>query len=192
MFQYDLLFLVAEKREIHHLLKKSIRENDRLYTLEIKKKKIVVFITGVGKNAIKRSSEKIKDLALVSDRIVNIGNAGSIQSNRFGELIKIGKVIGANGKEEIIIDPSISNHLLTVKSIQDKDKLRKQYLSASLVDMELFYILKRIGKEKVSAYKIVLDTFKINPNNKRTKFFLPLMVYANSRRLSFFVKNNII
>ena len=192
MLQYDLLFLVAEKREIHHLLKKSNRENDRLYTLEIKKKKIVVFITGVGKNAIKRSSEKIKDLALVSDRIVNIGNAGSIQSNRFGELIKIGKVIGANGKEEIIIDPSISNHLLTVKSIQDKDKLRKQYLSASLVDMELFYILKRIGKEKVSAYKIVLDTFKINPNNKRTKFLLPLMIYANSRKLSFFVKNNII
>lgn len=189
---YDLLLLVADKRELYHLLKMSIKKSDRLYTLDIKNKKLAVFITGVGKQSIKRSLPKIKTLVAESKSVVNIGNAGAVKNHKFGDIIKVSKVIGSNGKEQFILDPTIDNVLVTVNSLQDKSRLAVQYPDADLVDMELFLIAKRIGRDNLAAYKIVLDTFKINPKKSRIKFILPILIRINSKKLTNFIKNTLV
>ncbi|OGI08034.1 MAG: hypothetical protein A2Y40_09865 [Candidatus Margulisbacteria bacterium GWF2_35_9] len=185
---YDLLLLVADRRELYHLLKESKQESDRFYKLERGNKKVAIFITGVGKNAIKRSQKKIIAIANDATRIINVGNTGSLKNHKFGDIIQVGQVIGSNGKEIITLNKTTDNVLVTVNSIQDKRKLIKQYPTADIVDMELFYISKQVDIDKLYSYKIVLDTFNTNPKIILTKLILPFLIRINSKKLSNFIK----
>ncbi|MEI7941693.1 MAG: hypothetical protein WCH76_00805 [Candidatus Riflemargulisbacteria bacterium] len=186
----DYLIFSAEKREISSFIKTSTKLNKRAYLKEIHNKTILIIITGVGKNAVKRTLLNQQSLLhkITTQKIFNLGNAGSLKTISSSTILNIGKCSGSNGKESITIDTTSHIENITVNSLQNKKKLAQQFPNAYSVDMELFHLSK--AYPALTAYKIILDTFKINPKSFFFKLLLPIMIHKNSKLLyAFFIKN---
>lgn len=186
----DFLIFSAERREISHFLHKAYTINKRCFYKEIHNKKLIIIITGVGKNSIKQT---IKNQATLLSKIkakktFNLGNAGGLKKTKTGTILKIGKCLGQNGKDSTIIDRESFFENITVNSLQQKQKIAEQYPNAYTVDMELFHLTKHYPT--IISYKIILDTFNLNPNSIFLRMFLPILTKKNSKLLyNFFVNN---
>jgi nucleoside phosphorylase len=186
----DYLIFCAEKRELSPFLKNSKKINGRSYLKENNNKKILIIITGVGKNAVKRTLHNQQPLLhkITTQKIFNLGNAGSLKAISSSTILNIGKCSGSNGKESITIDTTSHIENITVNSLQNKKKLAHQFPNAYTIDMELFHLAK--AYPNIKAYKIILDTFKINPKSFFFKLLLPIIIHKNSKLLyTFFIKN---
>jgi nucleoside phosphorylase len=185
----DYLIFSAEKRELSNLLKKSQSINDRVFLQEINNYKILIIITGVGKNSIKKTLKYQKNIIDKYEyiKVFNIGNAGALKSLFFGTILNIGNCKGENGKENIILDNT--NHIenVTVNSLQNKRNLIKQFPNAYTVDMELFHLAKVYPN--IISYKIVIDKINQSTNSLFFKLFLTYKVKKNSKKLyNFFIR----
>ncbi len=186
----DYLIFSAEKREISSFIKNSTKLNKRAYLKEINNKKILTILTGVGKNSVKKTLKNQQTLlnSINPHQIFNLGNAGSLKTISSSTILNIGKCSGSNGKENITIDTTSHIENITVNSLQNKKKLAQQFPNAYTIDMELFHLAK--AYPNIKAYKIILDTFKINPKSFFFKLLLPIMIHKNSKLLyTFFIKN---
>jgi len=184
----DYLVFAAEKREVSSFLKKAKKVNDRVFLITINNKRILLIVTGVGKNAIKRTlknqNEFLQDIK--AEKTFNLGNAGALKSIKASTILKIGKSFGNNGKEKLILDSSSHVENITVNSLQNKKKLSRQFNNAYTVDMELFHLAK--AYPQIISYKIILDTFRFNPKSIIFKFILPLLAKKNNKLLyNFFI-----
>ena len=184
----DYLIFSAEKREVSSFITKSKKINKRAYLKEINNKKLLLIITGVGKNAVKKTLKIQQPLLdkITTQEIFNLGNAGSLKSIKSSTIFSIGTCSGSNGKKNISLDGT--NHIenITVNSLQNKKKLAQQFPNAYTVDMELFHLAK--AYPTIKAYKIILDTFKINPKSLIFKLILPFKIRKNNKLLyTFFI-----
>ena len=184
----DYLIFSAEKREVSSFIKKSTKINKRAYLKEINNKNILIIITGVGKNAVKKTLKYQQPILdkITTQQIFNLGNAGSLKSIKSSTIFSIGTCSGSNGKKDISLDDT--NHIenITVNSLQNKKKLAQQFPTAYTVDMELFHLAK--AYPTIKAYKIILDPFKINPRSWVFKLILPFKIRKNNKLLyAFFI-----
>ena len=182
-----VLLLIAEKRELAPLFKNNFKKiSSRFYKGKMNHKEIGIFITGVGKQSIKKSVKNINNLNFKPDQIINVGNVGSLFFLRSGTIIKIGSVLGENGKKNILLE-SNTFQLVTVKKFQKKEKIKEQYPQADFVDMELYYLIKYLPQFKIQSYKIILDTLKYEPNTLLFKIFLSFKIHRNAKKISNFL-----
>ncbi|MDD5456532.1 MAG: hypothetical protein PHV30_05815 [Candidatus Margulisbacteria bacterium] len=184
MKKIDLLIVAAEKYEIYPLLKICQRQNIHFYLGKYEQKSFAVFITGVGKKSLQRNFKQFFPQDKYSfKQIVNVGNAGAIKDYFSGTIIRVGIVYGENGKHVEVVEKNNSFSLVTVNSLQKKARLAKQYPSADLVDMEAYHLLKIFPNMTINFYKIVLDTFTINPEQFFFRCFLFFKIAKNTKKI---------
>ncbi len=181
--EIDYLIFSAEKREVSPFLRNADKINEKTYVTVINNKKILIIITGVGKNAIKKSLKTHQELLnqIKPNSIFNLGNAGALIRIPSATILKIGICSGNNGKETIVIDNINHTENISVNSLQNKKKLSQQFPNASTVDMELFHLAK--AYPSIISYKIIIDTFRLSPKTLLFKLLLPLIVRKNSKLL---------
>lgn len=177
----DHLFLVAERREILPLIKKLTFTDKRFAQGQIGPVSVGVYITGVGKQAVKKSQEYLAK-NVKATTVWNVGNVGALSDYPTGLILRIGRVIGQNGAAVKEIDPQSPFTLVTVNSLQDKSKLASQYPQADVIDMEAFHWASIYPVFRI--VKVVLD-------RRRDKLRAPVRgpiwawrIRRNARRLS--------
>ncbi len=151
------LILVAERSELApfiHRLSPIIPK--RYFEGYIGESRVGVYITGVGKNAVKRSADAINKAGIHADTVWNVGNVGALSPFPRGLILRVGRVIGQNGHETKTIDPTSPFSLVTVNTLQDKASLSSHYPFVDIVDMEAFHWLNVFPKCRI--VKVVLDS----------------------------------
>ncbi len=151
------LLLVAERRELAPFIRRlSSVIPQRYFEGQFGERLVGVYVTGVGKNAIKRSANAIEKAGIQAETVWNVGNVGALFPFPRGFILRVGRVVGKNGHETKTIDPTSPFSLVTVNTLQDKATLSSQYPFIDIVDMEAFHWLNVFPKCRI--VKVVLDS----------------------------------
>lgn len=151
------LLLVAERRELAPFIRRlSSVIPQRYFEGKLGDRRVGVYITGVGKNAVKRSADAIGKADIQAETVWNVGNVGALSPFPRGLMLRVGRVVGKNGHETKMTDPTSAFSLVTVNTLQDKTTLSSQYPFIDIVDMEAFHWLNVFPKCRI--VKVVLDT----------------------------------
>ncbi len=190
-YSFDYFIFIAQKREISPLFKTLQPINNHFYSGVIHGYNVGVYVTGVGKNAVKLSVKRFRQLNIMATTYLNLGNVGALKDYLPTTIFKVGQVFGENGKKCIVLDNNSPFSMVTVNSTQRKGQLRSQYPEADLVDMELYEIAKLLQGLPIVSYKIVIDSYHLNPNSWLFKIILPLLIWVNAKKLSTYISEGI-